>query len=238
MVHTPKITVDDRLRHIAFIMDGNGRWATKRGLIREMGHKKGAETFRSVTSYCHDIGIKAVTVYVLSTENLIKRPEKELSALMDLLRRYLREAIDDCDKNGICFRFPGDRSALPEDIISLMNETERITLKYKDDYVLNLCINYGGQKDIIQAVNRLIAKGEKEITEEKLAHELTTSFTSYPELIVRTGGDIRLSNFLLWECAYSELYFTDTLWPDMNEDEVDKAIESFYSRQRRYGAVK
>ncbi len=234
--HIPRRTVDERLAHIAFIMDGNGRWAKKRGMVREFGHRAGAETFRRVSTYCRDIGIKAVTVYVLSTENITKRPEREVSALMDLLRRYLDEAQKDAHKNKIAFRFPGDRSALPRDIAEMMDRVEKESEVYSSMHILNMCINYGGRADILGAVNRLIASGEKCITEEMLTNALTTLPTP-PDLIVRTGGDVRVSNFLLWDCAYSEFYFTDILWPDLDEKAIDDAIEDFYSRQRRYGSA-
>lgn len=239
MSHTPKRMADENLRHIAFIMDGNGRWAQKRGLPREFGHRQGAETFRTVSTYCRDIGIKAVTVYVLSTENLTKRPEREVNALMELLRKYLDEAKRDADKNKSWFRFPGDRSVLPEDIAVRMNEVESITSVYKDNHILNMCINYGGRADITAAVNSLIAQGKTSVTEADISGCLSTQCgIGDPDLIVRTGGDIRISNFLLWDNAYSELYFTPTLWPDMNEESVDEAVEEFYRRNRRFGAVR
>ncbi len=220
-------------------MDGNGRWAQKRGLPREFGHKQGAETFRKVSTYCRDIGIKAVTVYVLSTENLTRRPEHEVSALMELLDRYLDEAKRDAEKNRSWFRFPGDRSALPSYIADKMTEVENITSVYRDNHILNLCINYGGRADIVNAVNSLMAQGKTSLTEDDISRSLSSQCgVGDPDLIVRTGGDIRVSNFLLWDSAYSEFLFTSTLWPDMNEDEVDAAVEEYYRRNRRFGAVR
>lgn len=233
----PRRFVDEKLSHIAFIMDGNGRWAKRQGLPRELGHRAGAETFRRVTTYCRDIGMKAVTVYVLSTENILRRPKREVDALMQLLRRYLREAYDDAEKNRISFRFPGERGVLPADISGMMDEVEAVTAVYSPLHVLNLAINYGGRADITAAVNRLLASGAKNVTEDDITAALTTFNSPPPDLIVRTGGELRLSNFLLWDSAYSELYFTDTLWPDMTEDSVDDAVEAFYARQRRYGAI-
>jgi len=225
------------LKHIAFIMDGNGRWATKRGMPREFGHKNGVETYRRVSTYCRDIGIKELTVYALSTENIVKRPKHEIAALMELIKRYLDEAERDCDKNKSAFRVPGDKSGLPKDVVDKMDRVEKITEKYSSNHILNVCVNYGGRADIVNAVNKLIAQGKKEISEEDINKNLTTYSEYPPDLIVRTGGETRISNFLLWDCAYSEFVFLDTLWPDMTEKDVDEAINQFNGRSRRFGAV-
>lgn len=231
----PVIT-GDRLRHIAFIMDGNGRWAKKRGMPREYGHKAGAETFRRITGYCKDIGIKIITVYAFSTENW-KRPIHEVDTIMSLLLLYIDEAIKDADKNRIRFIFIGDRSAFSEIIKTQMNKLEAVTEKYNNDYILNMAINYGGRDDIVHAVNSLIASGKKSVTEDDITGSLYTKDTPPPDLIIRTANERRLSNFLLWQAAYSELYFTETLWPDLSDRDIDEAVADFYSRIRRYGGI-
>ncbi len=224
------ITADERLKHIAFIMDGNGRWANKRGMPREYGHKRGVEVFSDITEYCHKIGIQYITVYAFSTENW-KRPQREVSAIMKLLDEYLDKSLS----NDACVRFIGDKSrldpALTEKIHAMEEKTKNGTR------VLNVALNYGSRSEITAAFNKLIAQGKTEITEEDISSALYTAGCPDPDLIVRTGGDIRISNFLLWQAAYSELYFTDTLWPDMTSEDVDKAIEVFYSRKRRFGGL-
>jgi len=230
------VILGDRLRHIAFIMDGNGRWAKKRGMPREYGHKAGAETFRRITGYCKDIGIKIITVYAFSTENW-KRPIHEVDMIMSLLLTYINEAIRDADKNRIRFIFIGDRSAFSEIIKTQMNKLETDTEKYNNEYILNMAINYGGRDDIVHAVNSLITSGVTAVTEDDITGSLYTKDTPPPDLIIRTANERRLSNFLLWQAAYSELYFTETLWPDLSERDIDKAVADFYSRIRRYGGI-
>ena len=225
-----QIQVDERLKHIAFIMDGNGRWATKRGQIREFGHKKGVEVFKEITEYCHKIGVKCVTVYAFSTENW-KRPKREIEAIMSLLDEYL----DKKSSEDVRVRFIGDISVLDGRLIEKIRRVEEQTSGGKD--TLNVALNYGSRAEIVNACNKLMAEGKTEITQEDLDGALYTAGCPDPDLIVRTGGDLRISNFLLWQAAYSELYFTDTLWPDMTPDDVDKAIESFYSRKRRFGGL-
>ena len=198
-------------RHIAIIMDGNGRWATKRGLPRTAGHKAGAETFRRIATYCKNIGVKYLTVYAFSTENW-KRSEMEVSAIMALLKRYLLEAVDTMEKDHIRLHFFGDMTPIAPDLRALARETDEITEHLsKDDFQANVCLNYGGRDEILRAD---------------------------PELIIRPSGEQRLSNFLLWQCAYSEFYYTDTLWPDFDEAELDRAIAAYQQRDRRFGGVK
>lgn len=228
--------IGERLTHIAFIMDGNGRWAKARNMPREYGHKAGAETFRRVTDYCNEIGIKVVTVYALSTENMA-RPKNEVAALMELLRRYLREALSDADKNKIRFIFIGSRKGLDDTLVSLMNEVEAATAKYAGLHTLNLAINYGGREEIVSACKAVVAEGA-ELTEESIGSHLYTRDTPPPDLIIRTAGERRLSNFLLWQSSYAEFYYTDTLWPDMSEKDVDEAVEDYLRRERRFGKVK
>ncbi len=222
--------VDERLKHIAFIMDGNGRWATKRGMPREYGHKKGVEVFKEITEYCHKIGVKCVTVYAFSTENW-KRPKREVEAIMKLLDEYL----DKTSNENVRVCFIGDKSRLDPVIVEKINSVEERTASGED--TLNVALNYGSRAEIVNACNKLIAEGKKEISESDLNSALYTGGCPDPDLIVRTGGDLRISNFLLWQAAYAELYFTDTLWPDMTSDDVDKAIEDFYSRKRRFGGL-
>lgn len=224
------IKVDDRLKHIAFIMDGNGRWASARNMPREYGHKNGARVFREITEYCHKIGIKYITVYAFSTENW-KRPKREVDAIMKLLDEYL----DKQRPENASIRFIGDISMLDEKIVAKIHNMERETAGH--DCVLNVAMNYGSRAEIVNAFNKLIREGKTEVTAEDVNASLYTGDCPDPDLIVRTGGDLRISNFLLWQAAYAELYFTDTLWPDMTGEEVDRAVADFYSRKRRYGGL-
>ena len=223
-------TVDERLRHIAFIMDGNGRWANKRGMPREYGHKKGVEVFKNITEYCHKIGLQCVTVYAFSTENW-KRPQREVDSIMKLLDEYL----DKSSSEDVRVHFIGDTSRLDSSLVKKIEAVEERTKDGKS--ILNVALNYGSRSEIVMACNKLIAEGKSEISEGDLNSALYTGDCPDPDLIVRTGGDLRISNFLLWQAAYSELYFTDTLWPDMKPKDVDKAIEDFYSRKRRFGGL-
>ena len=226
--------VDDRLRHIAFIMDGNGRWATKRGLPREMGHKHGAAKLKDVLKHCKEIGVKVVTVYAFSTENW-KRPETEVNALMKLFNSYLDQALEEFMSYDIKLKFIGDinrfEDGLREKILKAENSTANNSL------ILNIAVNYGGRSELASAFNKLIAEGKTSITEEDISKAVYTYGCPDPDMIVRTGGDMRISNFLLWQAAYSEFYFTDTLWPDMSADVIDEAVRAFYSRKRRFGGL-
>ena len=229
-----EFSVDERLSHIAFIMDGNGRWAKKRGMPREFGHKAGAETFENVIRYCGDIGIKTVTVYAFSTENW-RRPEKEVAAIMRLFGEYLRLARKKADENDIHVLFLGDKSVFPTDVQEKMNALERDTACHS--LTLNVAVNYGGRDEIVHAVNRAISEGVTEITEDDITKRLYSAGSPMPDLIVRTGDEMRLSNFLLWQSAYAELYFCPTLWPDMGKEEIRAAVRDFYGRKRRFGGV-
>lgn len=229
-------------QHIAVIMDGNGRWAKKRALPRTAGHKVGAETFRTIATYCKDIGVKYFTVYAFSTENW-KRPAEEVETLMNLFRRYLREAIETMAENNIAVRVLGDLTALPEDIRSLIDECEQTGKQLDNPAIASLCINYGGRDEIknaMRALARQVQAGElqpDDITEEMISSQLYTADMPDPDLIIRPSGEIRTSNFLLWQSAYAEYYFTDVLWPDFKPEHMDQAIESFNGRQRRFGGV-
>jgi len=221
------------LTHIAFIMDGNGRWAKKRGLPRPAGHTRGAAVFRQIARYCRDIGIKYVTVYAFSTENW-KRPEAEVRAIMKLLSEYLADAEKIADEERVCVRFVGDLSVFDEEFRRRAARLYEVSSVYPA--VLSIALNYGGRREIAAAAAKLAAEG-REITPESISGALYTAGIPDPDLVVRTGGEKRLSNFLIWQSAYAELYFTDVLWPDMTGKDVDEAVYDFYGRQRRYGGV-
>ena len=222
-------------RHIAIIMDGNGRWAKKRGLPRTAGHKVGAETFRKIALYCKALGVEYLTIYAFSTENW-KRPADEVSTLMTLLKKYIQEAIDTMERDQMKLRFFGDLSALSPELQALAHQADEVAARVHG-FQANLCLNYGGRDEIVHAARECAAAGE-ELTEENLAGHLYSAGIPDPELIIRPGGELRLSNFLLWQCAYSEFYFCDTLWPDFGEKDLDEAIIAYQWRDRRFGGVK
>ena len=227
-------------RHIAIILDGNGRWAKKRGLPRTAGHAVGAETFRKIATYCREIGVEYLTVYAFSTENW-RRPENEVSTIMKLLGNYLQEAIDTMEREHIRMKVLGDLEALSPELQEMVAKTDEISRRYEGSQV-NICLNYGGRDEILHAARRYArdyaaGKAEGELTEETFASYLYSAGIPDPDLLIRPGGELRLSNFLLWQCAYAEFYFTDVLWPDFTPEELDKAIEAFNARNRRYGGV-
>ena len=225
-------------RHVAIIMDGNGRWAKKRSLPRSAGHSAGAETFRRIASYCRKLGIEYLTVYAFSTENW-KRPQAEVDSIMNLLRRYLQEAIDSMEREQVRIKVLGDTSVLDEDLQDLILRTDRLSSRIETKTQANLCINYGGRDEIIHAVRSWIEDpNRQELSENALSEYMYTAGMPDPDLVIRPSGEVRISNFLLWQSAYSEFYFTDTLWPDFNERELDRALESYAQRDRRYGGVK
>ncbi len=228
------IKVGNDLKHIAFIMDGNGRWARARGKSREYGHTEGAKTFEKVVDYCGRIGIEAVTVYAFSTENW-KRPKREVNKIMSLLEKYIDRLFEKFSDYDVRVRFIGTKEGLSEKLIGKMERAERLT--ENNPRILNVALNYGSREEITSAVNRLIEKGVSRVTEEDVSKELYTYPCPDPDLIIRTAGEQRLSNFLMWQAAYSEFYFTDTLWPDFGENDVEKAVEAYYSRTRRYGGL-
>ncbi len=235
MADEKSVVCDDRLRHIAFIMDGNGRWARKRLLPRESGHKAGAGIIKQIVRHCGDIGIKVVTLYAFSTENW-KRSEREISALMSLLSSFIDEATESFEKEKVKVVFLGDLDRIPERIAKKARKLEELTSSYERR--LNIALNYGGRAEIVNAVNKLLEDGKKNVSEDDISGMLYTAGCPDPDLIVRTAGEYRLSNFLMWQSAYSELYFTDTLWPDLTNEDVDKAVISFYSRKRNFGGIK
>ncbi len=224
-----------KVSHIAFIMDGNGRWAKKRLMPREYGHLEGAKTFKRLVRHCgKKHGIQYITVYAFSTENW-KRPEREVSALMKLFRQYLKEAEETFAKEDIRVLFLGNRNVFPEDIRLDMDRVERLS----ENGSCTLCIaaNYGGRAEVVDAVNALIVSGKTRVTEDDITGAIYSGKVPPPDMIVRTGGEMRLSNFLMWQSAYAELFFTDTLWPDFGEDELDKIIDAYGTRDRRFGGV-
>ena len=228
-------------RHIAIILDGNGRWAKKRGLPRTAGHMAGAETFRRIATYCKNIGVEYLTVYAFSTENW-KRPEEEVGTIMKLLWRYLDEAIRTMEKDHIRMKVFGELARLSPQLREMVDRTDEISQHYQG-FQANICLNYGGRDEIIHAARRYArdyaeGKVQGELSEEQFGGYLYSAGIPDPDLLIRPGGEMRISNFLLWQCAYAEFYFTDVLWPDFTPEELDKAIAEFNRRDRRYGGVK
>ena len=219
--------------HVGIIMDGNGRWAKKRGLPRTFGHKAGGEAFVKIVTECRKIGIKCLTVYAFSTENW-KRSETEVSALMGLMKEYMVRYTDDLVKNGIRLRILGDLSRFETSTVEEINKRIEMS-KNNDGMTLCIALNYGGRAELTTAVNKLLNSGKTEITEKDITDALYTEGLPDPDLIIRTSGEQRTSNFLLWQSAYSEYYFTDVLWPDFDEKELKKAIEEYSKRNRRFG---
>ena len=229
-------------RHIAIIMDGNGRWAKQRGLPRTAGHKVGAEVFRKIAKYCKKLGVEYLTVYAFSTENW-KRPADEVETIMGLLKQYMLEAIETMEEEKIRLKFFGDLTPLSPELQALVEKTNAMS-KQIDGVQANICLNYGGRDEILRAARAFAAAcaaGEKqseELTEAAFSDYLFSAGVPDPELIIRPSGEVRLSNFLLWQCAYSEFYFCDTLWPDFSEATLDAAIIDYQKRDRRFGGVK
>ena len=228
-------------RHIAIVMDGNGRWATKRGLPRTAGHAAGSEVFRRIATYCRDIGVEHLTVYAFSTENW-KRSEDEVTAIMGLLKKYLFEAIEKMEQDRIRLEFFGDLSRLHPDLQELAKKTKEISARY-EGFQANICLNYGGRDEIVRAAKAFANKciqGEanpEELDEASFSTMLYSAGIPDPDLIIRPSGEIRVSNYLLWQSAYSEYYFTDVLWPDFTPDDLEEAICAFNKRKRRFGGV-
>lgn len=243
----PKVSSADRVdwarlpQHVAIIMDGNGRWAKKRGLPRTAGHAAGAENFRTIATYCKEIGLKYLTVYAFSTENW-KRSSHEVSAILGLLRKYLLEAIGRMERDRVKMCFFGDLSPLPEELRLLCEQTREISKHYEGVQV-NICLNYGGRDELLCAAQAYAAdclEGKADsnhLTAVQFEQYLFSRGVPDPDLIIRPSGELRTSNFLLWQSAYSEFYFTDVLWPDFNKEELHKALCSYQRRQRRFGGV-
>ncbi len=218
--------------HVAIIMDGNGRWASRHFLPRVAGHKKGVEALRACVRHCGDVGVKVLTVFAFSSENW-QRPADEVSGLMDLLHLALAREVPPLQAEGVRLHFVGDRSRLSPKVQAGLAQAEALTAA-NDRLVFNICFNYGGRWDIAQAAERLAREG-RPVTEESLAGALSLAHVPDPDLLVRTGGEHRISNFLLWQAAYAELYFTDKLWPEFGPADLDAAIADYGRRERRFG---
>ncbi|SEP39179.1 undecaprenyl diphosphate synthase [Rhodospirillales bacterium URHD0017] len=227
--------------HVAIIMDGNGRWAKARGLPRVAGHRRGADAVRRVVRGAGELGIPVLTLFAFSTENWT-RPADEVNDLMGLLRHYLRNELEELHKNGARLRVIGNRAGLAPDIVRDIADAEKMT-HANGRIDVNICINYGARDEILQATRNLarrVAAGElaaEDIDEARFEQELLTAGVPDPDLLIRTSGEQRISNFLLWQCAYAELVFVDTLWPDFGKDHLEQAIAEFRRRERRYGGV-
>ena len=228
--------------HVALILDGNGRWAKKRGLPRQLGHKKGCETLEQVVEDAARLGIRYLTVYGFSTENW-KRPEEEVGALMQLFRFYMVRLLKVASANNVRVKMIGDRTRFDQDIIDGINRLESET-KNNTGLTFVIAVNYGGRDEITRAVKKLAAdcaagkQDPEEITEQVVASYLDTAGMPDPDLLIRTSGELRLSNYLLWQLAYTEIYVTECLWPDFDQEELEKAIMAYNRRDRRYGGVK
>lgn len=236
----PAVDFDHLPRHIAIIMDGNGRWAKQRGLPRTAGHAAGAESFRRIANYCRTLGVKYLTVYAFSTENW-KRSQDEIAGIMRLLRRYLEEALRDMEKNRVCFRFFGDLTRLSPQLQKLCLDAQSRSQDY--DVQVNFCLNYGGRDEIVHAARAFaeeVAQGKRspeELTEGLFENFLYSAGVPDPELVIRPSGEKRISNFLLWQSAYSEYVFMNVLWPDFTPEHLDEAIAEYHRRNRRFGGT-
>lgn len=227
---------DMPLKHLALIMDGNGRWAKERGFKRTKGHEKGADVIRDITTYCSNhASIETVTFYAFSTENW-KRPRLEVEFLMKLLNTYLKKELPVYQKYGVRFQAIGDMSAFSKPLQKRISETEKLT-QTNTNLTQVLALNYGGRAEITATVNQLIAEGKTTITQDDISQGLQTPYSDI-DLLIRTSGEERISNFLLWQVSYAELYFSQTLWPDFNADELDTIIQNYTNRTRRLGGVK
>ena len=236
-----KLDLERIPKHIAIIMDGNGRWAKKRGLPRTAGHASGADTFRDIATYCKELGMDYLTVYAFSTENW-KRPQEEVDAIMGLLGKYLQEAIDTMEKENIRLAFFGDLSPLSEELRALCERSTQVS-NTNDGFQANICLNYGGRDELVRAARKFAldcVEGQADpahLTEEAFSHYLWSDGIPVPDLIIRPSGEIRISNFLLWQSAYAEFYFTPVLWPDFSRAELDRALIDYQGRSRRFGGV-
>ena len=228
-------------RHIAIIMDGNGRWAKQRGLPRTAGHAAGAETFRTIANYCRTLGVEYLTVYAFSTENW-KRSTEEIGGIMKLLAKYLREAMADMEKNHVRFRFWGDLNRLSPELQKLCMDAQNRSASF-DDVQVNFCLNYGGRDEIVRAARDLAERARAgeldpaDITEDLFAQSLYSAGVPDPELVIRPSGEKRLSNFLPWQTVYSEFVYMNVLWPDFTPEDLDEAIAEYHRRSRRFGGV-
>ena len=231
-------------KHIGIIMDGNGRWATERGLPRTAGHAQGAKVFKQIMDYGHDIGLEAMTFYAFSTENW-KRPKDEVAALMQIFKDYLTEADEtkyDREKRGFYLRVIGDVAGLPK-YLQVLAKSAQLVMRNKNAMVVNMALNYGGRQEITRAMQEIaeeVKKGKMkpgDITEDTISQHLYTAGLPDPDLIIRPSGELRLSNFLTWQSAYSELWFDDILWPDFKPEDLDRACMDYAKRDRRFGGL-
>lgn len=227
--------------HVAIIMDGNGRWARTRGLTRSAGHRAGLERVKDAVEACLEAGVKYLTLYAFSTENW-RRPSEEVNFLMDLFRESLTNEVDKLHQNGVRLRFIGGREKLDPALVRLINESETLTLK-NQALTLNIAVNYGGRAELVQAVREISEKVSKkelipeQITEDEIAKYLNTAGQPDPDLLIKPGGEFRISNFLIWQMAYTEFYFTKLYWPDFGKREMFKAFQDYSTRERRFGKV-
>ncbi|MFA6313074.1 MAG: polyprenyl diphosphate synthase [Sterolibacterium sp.] len=231
-----KISHLNTLRHVAIIMDGNGRWATKRYMPRAAGHKRGVETVRTVIKACIARGIGYLTLFAFSSENW-RRPPEEVSFLMSLFMRALEDEVSKLHEKDICLRVVGDLSRFDPKLVAMIRDSERLTANNKR-LTVTVAANYGGRWDMMQAIERMLAQNPEKragFTESDLAPHLAMAYAPEPDLFIRTGGEQRVSNFLLWQLAYSELYFTELLWPEFGAEALDDAIASYHQRERRFG---
>lgn len=225
-----------KLEHIGIVMDGNGRWAKSRGLPRLMGHREGVKAVERVVRAAKDFGIKYISLYAFSTENW-KRPKSEVMGLMGLFRYYTLLKVKELNAENARLRFAGKLSELPENVLRILKDAEKAT-ESNTTIQMIVCLNYGGRQEIVDAVNKLITEGvEPPITEEMLRGRLYLPDVPDPDLLIRTSGELRMSNFWLWQGSYSEYYFTDKYWPDFDRDDLEAAISDYYRRERRYGKV-
>ena len=231
-----KLDMNNIPQHIGIIMDGNRRWAEKRGLTVNEGHAAGAKSLEKIINHCLGLGVKTLTVYALSTENWRKRTKEEVRGIFNLILRYFEERKKDYKKKGIKLGVLGEFQAFPRKVARAIGEILKIVKKH-ERLKVNLALNYGGRDEILNAIKKIIKEKvpPKRLNEKTFSHFLYTNGEPDPDLIIRTGGELRLSNFLLWQMSYSELYFTDTLWPDFNEKELDRAIADYQKRQRNFG---
>lgn len=223
-------------KHVAIIMDGNGRWAESKGKNRVKGHIEGANSVKAVVMAAKKIGIKHITLYAFSTENW-KRPKEEVEALMKLFKTFLKSERKILKKEDVSLKIIGRKEGVSKDLLFLINEVEE-ELKDNKTLELNIAFNYGGRSEIVDAVNKMIKKGKEKISEEDLQAYLYNPNLPDPELVIRTSGEFRISNFLLWQIAYSEIYISDVYWPDFREEELEKAVNNYLGRERRFGGLK
>lgn len=220
-------------QHIAIVMDGNGRWAARQGKPRLFGHKQGAETLKKTVQSCMEMGIRYLTVYAFSTENW-RRPQDEVQGILSLLKMYARQSLNRLAKDGICVKFIGNRDTLPKDVLEIILKLESHT-KEHDRFTLIVAFNYGSREEIVRAIQKIQTNNQIVITEDNFGDYLDTKGIPDPDIFIRTSGEQRVSNFLLWQLSYAEFFFTDTLWPDFSKTHLEDIILSYQGRERRYG---